>query len=385
MSGANASPTGRSHQEMSGANASPTGRSHQEMSGANASPTGRSHQVMNGANASPTGRSHQVMKGKRVLVTGAGGFIGSHLAEALVELGAAVRAFVHYRGNGSWGWLDRSPHKKRIEVVAGDVSDRNRVAAAMDGIDTVFHLAALTGIPYSYHAPESYLRTNIEGTLNVLQAARGAGVERFVHTSTSEVYGTARYAPINEEHPLQGQSPYSASKIGADKLAEAFHLSFGVPVVTIRPFNAFGPRQSARGVIPTIISQSLSGETIRLGSLTPTRDFNYVSNTVDAFVRCAQSPMAIGKTFNVGSGNEISIGDLVRKIGKLLGREIKIEKDPGRTRPPESEVERLLADNTLARTILKWEPLVGLDDGLIRTTDWIRENLHEYRTNDYAV
>jgi len=324
-------------------------------------------------------------KRKRVLVTGAGGFIGSHLTERLVESGAVVRAFVHYRGNGSWGWLDQSAHRNDIEVVAGDVADRDNIAEAMRGIDIVFHLAALIGIPYSYRAPLSYVRTNIEGTLNVLQAARDAGVERVVQTSTSEVYGSARYIPIDEQHPLQGQSPYSASKIGADKLAEAFHLSFEVPVVTIRPFNTFGPRQSARAVIPTIISQCLAGQSVHLGSLTPTRDFNFVSNTVDAFLKCAESPSAIGRTINIGSGSEIAIGDLVLKIGKLLGHEIRVEAQQERSRPPESEVERLLADNTLARTLLNWVPTVPLDEALILTAAWIRTHLHEYRTNDYAI
>jgi NAD dependent epimerase/dehydratase len=326
------------------------------------------------------------LKGKRVLVTGAGGFIGSHLVEALVESGAEVRALVHYRGNGSWGWLDESKHKTHFEVVAGDVTDRDSVAAAVKSTSIVFHLAALIGIPYSYHAPASYVRTNIEGGLNVLQASRDAAVERVIHTSTSEVYGTARYVPINEDHPLQGQSPYSASKIGADKLAEAFHLSFGLPVVTIRPFNTYGPRQSARAVIPAIISQCLAGEAIRLGNLAPTRDFNYVSNTVDAFLRCAvSSTSAIGKTINVGSGTEISIAGLVKKIGKLLGRDIKVKTQQVRSRPPASEVERLIADNSRARTILKWEPKIGLDEGLVKTAEWIQANLHEYRTKDYAT
>jgi len=325
------------------------------------------------------------LKGKRVLVTGAGGFIGSHLVEALVQSGAKVRAFVHYRGNGSWGWLDQSTQKNHFEVVAGDITDRDSVAGAMKSCHVVFHLAALIGIPYSYHAPVSYLRTNIEGSLNVLQAARDAGIERFIHTSSSEVYGTARYVPINEDHPLQGQSPYSASKIGADKLAEAFHLSFGLPVVTIRPFNAFGPRQSARAVIPTIISQCLAGKIVKLGSLTPTRDFNYVSNTVDAFLRCAESSAAIGKTINVGSGSEISVGELVKTIGRLLGQDIKVEKQRSRVRPSGSEVDRLLADSTLARTILKWKPNLTLDEGLLKTADWIRANLHEYNANTYSI
>jgi dTDP-glucose 4,6-dehydratase len=325
------------------------------------------------------------LKGKRVLVTGAGGFIGSHLVEALVESGAEVRAFVHYRGNGSWGWLDQSTHKTHFEVVAGDLTDRDSISSAMRSTSIVFHLAALIGIPYSYHAPASYIRTNIEGTLNVLQAARDANVERVIHTSTSEVYGTARYVPMNEDHPLQGQSPYSASKIGADKLAEAFHLSFGLPVVTIRPFNVFGPRQSARAVIPTIIAQCLAGETVKLGSLTPTRDFNYVSNTADAFLRCAESAGAIGQTINVGSGSEISIAELVKKIGKMLGKEIRIKREQTRTRPADSEVERLVADGSLARKILKWKPKVTLDEGLLKSADWIRSNLDAYETDHYSI
>jgi dTDP-glucose 4,6-dehydratase len=325
------------------------------------------------------------LKGKRVLVTGAGGFIGSHLVEALVESGAEVRAFVHYRGNGSWGWLDQSTHKTHFEVVAGDLTDRDSISSAMRSTSIVFHLAALIGIPYSYHAPASYIRTNIEGTLNVLQAARDANVERVIHTSTSEVYGTARYVPMNEDHPLQGQSPYSASKIGADKLAEAFHLSFGLPVVTIRPFNVFGPRQSARAVIPTIIAQCLAGETVKLGSLTPTRDFNYVSNTADAFLRCAESAGAIGQTINVGSGSEISIAELVKKIGKMLGKEIRIKREQARARPADSEVERLVADGSLARKILKWKPKVTLDEGLLKSADWIRSNLDAYETDHYSI
>jgi NAD dependent epimerase/dehydratase len=325
------------------------------------------------------------MKGKRVLVTGAGGFIGSHLAEALVGAGAAVKAFVHYRGDGSWGWLDHSSVKGDIDVIAGDVADRDCVTGALKGAEVVFHLAALIGIPYSYYAPSSYLRTNIEGTLNVLQAGRELGVQRIVHTSTSEVYGTAQRVPIDEAHPLQGQSPYSACKIGADKLAESFYLSFQTPVVTIRPFNVFGPRQSARAVIPTIISQCLAGKPVRLGNLDPTRDFNYVSNTVDAFVKGAEAEAAIGKTINVGSGQEISIGDLVKKIGVIAGKSIKVEPEGSRFRPTGSEVERLLADNSLARKLLGWEPSVSLDEGLQRTVEWIREHLNEYRAGSYIV
>jgi NAD dependent epimerase/dehydratase len=324
-------------------------------------------------------------RGKRVLVTGAGGFIASHLAERLAELGAKTRALVHYNALGSWGWLDQSPRKNDLEVLAGDIADSGSVRAAVAGTDVVFHLAALIAIPYSYQAPASYVRTNVEGTLNVLQAVREANVQRLVHTSTSEVYGTARFVPITEEHPLQGQSPYSASKIGADKLVEAFHCSFAVPAVTVRPFNTFGPRQSARAVIPTIITQALAGQTVRLGSLHPTRDLNYVANTVDGFLRAATVDAAIGQTINLGTGREISVGDLVQLIGKLLGKPIDVQADSQRLRPDKSEVDRLLADNTKARQLLGWEPSVGLEEGLERTIAWLRENQGRYRTGVYVV
>ncbi len=324
-------------------------------------------------------------EGRRVLVTGAGGFIGSHLTEKLVELGATVRAFVHYNALGSAGWLSDSPLRDQMEVFAGNIVDRDSVTTAVAGQDVVFHLAALIAIPYSYHAPASYVQTNIVGTLNVLQASRGTGVERIVHTSTSEVYGTARQVPINEAHPLQGQSPYSASKIGADKMAEAFYRSFDLPVVTVRPFNTFGPRQSARAVIPTIITQHLQGETVRLGSLEPTRDLNFVSNTVDGFVAAAACKEAIGRTINLGSGREISIGALAQLIGQAIGKPIQIETDEKRIRPKESEVERLLGDNTLARTLLQWEPAVTLEDGLARTIEWIRRHLGHYRPGSYEL
>ena len=322
---------------------------------------------------------------KRVLVTGAGGFIGSHLTERLVELGADVRAFVHYNALGSWGWLDPSPVCEAIQVAAGDVTDRDSVGKAMQDREIVFHLAALIAIPYSYQAPASYVRTNVEGTLNVLQAARDAGVECVVHTSTSEVYGTAQRVPIDEAHPLQGQSPYSASKIGADKMAEAFYRSFSLPVVTVRPFNTFGPRQSARAVIPTIITQLLAGQTVRLGSLKPTRDLNFVANTVDGFVLAASTPAAIGCTINLGSGREISIGDLAQLIARLMDKPIRIEGEDTRVRPEGSEVARLLADNRLARELLGWEPRVNLEEGLQRTIAWIQQHPERYRSGDYAI
>lgn len=323
--------------------------------------------------------------GKKALVTGAGGFIGSHLTEKLVELGARTSALVHYHANGSWGWLDDSVYKDEIEIVTGDIRDRDSIARAMRDVEVVFHLAALIAIPYSYYAPLSYVRTNVEGTLNILQAAQDSGMERVVHCSTSEVYGTARYVPIDEGHPLQGQSPYAASKIGADKIAEAFFLSYGLRVVTVRPFNTFGPRQSARAVVPTIISQGLREGTVRLGNVHPTRDLNYVTNTVDGLIRAGSSPESIGRTINLGSGHEISIEDLVKIIGGLIGREIEIHTEEERVRPEKSEVERLLADNTLARKLLGWEPSVTLEAGLRLTTEWMREHLNGYREGVYVI
>lgn len=323
--------------------------------------------------------------GKTVLVTGGGGFIGSHLVEKLVALGAKTRALVHYNARGSWGWLDQSPVAKEVEVILGDICDPDSVAGATNGAEVVFHLAALIAIPYSYTAPESYVRTNVQGTLNALQAARRFGVARFLHTSTSEVYGTAREVPIKETHPLQGQSPYSASKIGADKIAESFQCSFGVPVVTVRPFNTFGPRQSARAVIPTIISQLLDGAgVVKLGSLHPTRDLNFVANTVDGYIAAAASDAAVGETFNLGSNREITIGDLAQLLIKLVGTEARIESESQRIRPANSEVERLLADNAKAAQLLDWTPQVTLEDGLAKTIAWLRENRHWYRTGIYA-
>jgi NAD dependent epimerase/dehydratase len=323
--------------------------------------------------------------GRSVLVTGAGGFIGSHLVERLAELGADVRAFVEYNSLGSWGWLDESPVKDDIAVLAGDVRDRDSMRAAVADAEVVYHLAALIAIPYSYEAPASYVETNVLGTLNVLRAAAEAGVGVVVHTSTSEVYGTARYVPIDEQHPLQGQSPYAASKIGADKMAEAFHVSFGLPVATLRPFNTYGPRQSARAVIPTIMTQLLSGDAVSLGNVTPTRDFTYVTDTVDAFVRVADCPDAVGRVLNTGTGREIAIAELVERCELVLGRRATIELDHGRVRPPGSEVERLCANAEAARSILGWESRVTLDEGLAATADWIGNHLERYRPGVYSV
>lgn len=323
--------------------------------------------------------------GKRVLVTGAGGFIGSHLVERFVQLGARTRALVHYRAQGTWGWLDHLPCRKEIEVCAGDLVDRDSVFRAVKDQELVVHLGALIAIPYSYEAPLSYVRTNVEGTLNVLQAAREWGVERLIHTSTSEVYGTAKRVPIAEDHPLQGQSPYAASKIAADKMVEAFHLSFGIPVVTIRPFNTYGPRQSARAVIPTIITQCLAGRKVRLGNVGTTRDMNFVSNTVEGFIRAAVATSALGRTVNLGSGREITIRDLALLIGTLLGETVEIMTEEQRLRPKASEVERLLADSTLAQQLLDWTPAVSLEEGLRATIEWIRKHPEFYRSEQYAV
>lgn len=327
--------------------------------------------------------------GRKVLVTGAGGFIGSHLCEALVEAGASVRAFVIYDSLGSNGWLDHSPRRADMEIVAGDLADRDSVRKAVDGCDVVFHLGALIAIPYSYQAPASYVRVNVEGTLNVLQSARDTSVSRVVHTSTSEVYGTARYVPIDEAHPLQGQSPYAATKIAADKLAEAFFHSFAIPVVTVRPFNTFGPRQSPRAVIPTIALQCLNGSEVRLGNLDPTRDFTFVADTVRGFLRAAQTENVLGETINLGTGREVSIENLVKLIGTACGVEPRIVQQDERLRPKGSEVERLCANAVLARRTLGWQPEVTLEEGLVRVVAWIRENmdihLSRYRSGQYAV
>lgn len=320
-----------------------------------------------------------------VLVTGAGGFIGSHLTERLVLLGAKTRAFVRYSSTGSWGWLDHSPHKGAVEVFPGNVEDPETVVAAMRGADVVFHLAALIAIPYSYAAPRSYVRTNVEGTNNVLAAARELGVRRLVTTSTSEVYGTARRVPIDEDHPLCGQSPYSATKIAADKLAEAYYLSFGLPVTVVRPFNTYGPRQSARAIVPTVITQALTQREIRLGELRPTRDLNFVADTVEGFVLAAESERAVGQVINLGTGVEISIEALCRVVLDLLGKDLPIALDEQRLRPAESEVMRLCADASKAAALTGWRSRCALSDGLQTTIQWIERNLDRYRSGTYAV
>lgn len=331
---------------------------------------------------------------KKVLVTGADGFIGSHLTEALVRGGYDVKAFVFYNSFNSWGWLDHCTEdiKGQFDVFSGDIRDPHGVRTAMTGCDEVLHLAALIAIPYSYHSPDTYVDTNIKGTLNIVHAARELGVSKVVHTSTSEVYGTARFVPITEAHPLQGQSPYSASKIGADHIAQSFYLSFGTPVVTLRPFNTYGPRQSARAVIPTIITQIVNGlRQIKLGALHPTRDFNYVADTVSGFVSALESDAAIGEVINIGSNFEVSIGDTARTIAEVLNTEIEILTDEKRLRPDKSEVERLWADNAKAQELLGWQPayggLEGFRYGLAETVEWFTQsaNLAVYKVDRYNL
>jgi len=334
------------------------------------------------------------LTGKKILITGADGFIGSHLTEELVRQGFDVRAFILYNSQNSWGWLDHSAPEIRnnIEIFAGDIRDPHGVRTAMKGCNLVLHLAALIGIPYSYHSPDTYVDTNIKGTLNIVQAARDLGVERVVHTSTSEVYGTARYVPIDEDHPLCGQSPYSASKIGADQIALSFYRSFNTPVSVLRPFNTFGPRQSARAVIPTIITQIASGaKQIKLGSLNPTRDFTYVTDTIEAFKAVACCDNAVGQVINVGSNFEISIGETAQLITEIMGANIEMLGDPQRFRPERSEVERLFASNerlcSMTDWTLKFNGLDGFRRGLYETIDWFTkpENLAYYKTNLYNL
>ena len=324
---------------------------------------------------------------KHVLVTGAGGFIASHLVEELVAQGAKVRAFVRYNSRDDPGLLSllSSETLAQIEIIQGDLRDLPAVQSAVGGVSHILHLGALIAIPYSYVHPAEVVETNVIGTLNVLLAAREAGVERVVHTSTSEVYGTARRVPIDESHPLQGQSPYSASKIGADKLAESFYCAFDLPVVTVRPFNTYGPRQSARAVIPTIITQALTQRTIRLGNLDARRDLTYVSDTVEGFIKVAEVPGIEGATFNLGTGIEIRVGDLAQEVITLIGKPVKIVVDPKRLRPEKSEVGRLLSDNRLARERLGWQPQVSLEEGLRKTIEWITEHLDRYQVGKYVV
>jgi NAD dependent epimerase/dehydratase len=331
---------------------------------------------------------------KKILITGADGFIGSHLAETLVRQGYKVCAFVMYNSLNSWGWLDHcaTDVKCRLEVFAGDIRDPHGVKEAMKGCDAVLHLAALIAIPYSYHSPDTYVDTNVKGTLNVLQAARELGVKRIIHTSTSEVYGTAQFVPITEEHPLRGQSPYSATKIAADQLAYSFYASFGLPVVIVRPFNTYGPRQSARAIIPTIITQIASGQRqIKLGAVSPTRDFNYVKDTVAGFIAALNSEYGLGEMVNFGSNFEVSVGDAAQLIAEAMNSEIEIITDEARLRPESSEVERLWADNTKARNLFGWQPNYGGREGfrrgLAETVEWFAQsdNLRGYKTDIYNL
>ena len=324
----------------------------------------------------------------KILVTGAGGFIGSHLTELLVREGFDVRAFVHYNSLGSWGWIDSFPEKekKNIEVFSGDIRDPNGVRDALRGCDAVFHLAALIAIPFSYHSPDTYVDTNIKGTLNILQAARDLGTSRVLVTSTSEVYGTAQYVPIDEKHPYQGQSPYSATKIGADRLAESFYRSFDLPVTIVRPFNTYGPRQSARAVIPTIITQLLAGrQEIRLGALSPTRDFNFVRDTANGFYQIFRSEKTIGQEINIATQKEISIGDLAKELIRQINPEAQIVCEEQRLRPEKSEVNRLLGCNEKIMRLTDWKPQVSFEQGLAETIEFLCNNLDRYRTDIYNL
>ena len=329
-----------------------------------------------------------ILKGKKVLVTGAGGFIGSHLVEALLEKGANVRAFVKYNSRSDWGMLSDLPveSQKSLDVITGDIRDAFLVRKSVKDCDYVFHLAALIGIPYSYVAPSDYVMVNVMGTVNVLQACRDERTARLVHTSTSETYGTALYVPIDEKHPMQGQSPYSASKIGADKMAESYYTSFGLPVVIARPFNTYGPRQSSRAFIPTVISQALSLKKIVMGSLEPVRDMSFVKDTVEGLIKVGLCDQVVGQTVNLGTGQGETIGTMVDMILRLLGKEsISVELDPARIRPGKSEVMRLISDNTKAREICGWTPQYDLTEGLLETIEWIRKNLHRYRPARYTI
>ena len=323
---------------------------------------------------------------KNILVTGAGGFIGSHLTEILVEKGYNIKAFVHYNSWNKWGWLDTSFVKNEVEIISGDIRDYDSVTAAMQGCDSVFHLAALIGIPYSYVSPQAYIKTNIDGTYNILQSARQAGIEKIMVTSTSETYGTAQYVPIDEKHPMVGQSPYSATKIAADQLAISYYKSFDLPVKIVRPFNTYGPRQSARAIIPTVISQILAGETaLKLGNLSPTRDLTFVKDTAKGFLEIALADGLFGEITNIGMSEEITIGNLVQLISNLIGEKIEIISDEQRIRPDKSEVERLFCDNTKIKENTAWQADYTLEKGLIETIDWIRNNQSYFKSDIYNV
>ena len=324
---------------------------------------------------------------KKVLVTGAAGFIGSHLVERLVTEGASVRAFVHYNALNRWGNLELIPSQilEKVEIFPGDIQDPFVVRRAVMDCDIVYHLASLIAIPYSYIAPQSFVTTNVLGAVNLLEACRKTEIQRFIHTSTSECYGTAKYVPIDEKHPLHGQSPYSASKISADMVAESYYRSFGVPVSIIRPFNTYGPRQSARAIIPTIITQLLRKSSLKLGNLHPTRDFNYVSDIVEAFIQVADSPESVGEVINIGSGQEISINDLANKTMSLIGINVTLVHDSLRVRPEKSEVDRLLCDNSKAKKILGWQAQVSLEEGLSKTIEWIKNHMNEFKTKIYNI
>ncbi|WP_216625953.1 SDR family NAD(P)-dependent oxidoreductase [Paenibacillus planticolens] len=327
------------------------------------------------------------MRGKQVLVTGAAGFIGSHLVHQLVADGARVRAFIRYNSTNSRGFLDQLPSdiQKEIDIYKGDLRDPHGVYRAVKGMDTIFHLGALIAIPYSYQHPTDVVQSNVIGTLNIAQAALDLGTPKLIHTSTSEVYGSARYVPMDETHPLQGQSPYSASKIGADKIIESFYCSYALPVVTVRPFNSYGPRQSMRAVIPTIINQALHQSEIVLGNLTATRDFTFVEDTANAFICAANHEAAVGQTINAGSGAEISIGELARTILQIVGRDLPVRIASERVRPEKSEVDRLFSDSTKAAALMGWKPSVPLTQGLTRTIEWISKHPELYRPNEYVV
>lgn len=324
---------------------------------------------------------------KKCLVTGAGGFIGSHLAEELVKQGAKVKALVHYNSRNDWGLIELLPEEIRqeLEVIAGNVQDTYMMRKTVKDCNIVFHLAALIAIPYSYVAPESYVNANVKGTLNLLQACLDEGVEKVAHTSTSEIYGTAQYTPIDENHPLQGQSPYSASKIGADKIAESFYLSFNLPVATIRPFNTYGPRQSARAIIPSIIIQVLASSELKLGLLTPVRDLTYVKDTVDGFLKIAESDRAVGKVINIGTGIGITVGELAERIIGLVGKDVRVVREERRIRPEKSEVMELICDRRKAKELIGWEPQYTLEEGLGETIKWIQEHLDLYKAEVYNI